>query len=113
MFLFLGEDLYGEESFFFSCFCRDSHPLPVPSPPGGSGPANQMVYCLEFMYYITKNDSTDVFCLHQYNPLVDLSVIFVFIDRFNISPLSVNVSTTEFSLLATPPKVNPENTPEK
>lgn len=32
------------------------------------------------------------------------------IGRFNISPLSVNISTTEFSLLASPLKVIPENT---
>lgn len=31
------------------------------------------------------------------------------IGRFNISPLSVNISTTEFSLLASPLKVIPEN----
>lgn len=33
------------------------------------------------------------------------------IGRFNISPLSVNISTTEFSLLASPLKVIPENAP--
>lgn len=42
-----------------------------------------------------------------------VTVFSVLIGRFNISPLSVNISTTEFSLLASPPKVNLENTPGK
>lgn len=40
--------------------------------------------------------------------LMCLTVLLFFIGRFNISPLSVNISTTEFSLLATPPKVKPD-----
>lgn len=37
--------------------------------------------------------------------------LFVLVCRFNISPLSVNISTTEFSLLDSLPKVNPHNSP--
>lgn len=48
LFIFMsGEDVHAEESFFFSGFCRDSNPLPVPCPPGSSGPINQMVRCQE------------------------------------------------------------------
>lgn len=36
------------------------------------------------------------------------AVCSVLLDRFNISPLSFNISTREFSLLASPPKVSPE-----
>lgn len=49
-----GEDVHAEESFFFSGFCRDQNPLPVPGPPGGSGPPKQMVRCQEFMFDIAE-----------------------------------------------------------
>lgn len=48
LFLFVsGEDIHAEESFIFSHFCGDSNPLPIPCPPGGSGPLNQMVCIAE------------------------------------------------------------------
>lgn len=45
-----GEDVHAEEPFFFGGFRRDSSPLPIPGPPGGSGPPNQMVRRLECFF---------------------------------------------------------------
>lgn len=98
-----GKDIYAEESHIFSHFCGDSNPLPVPRPPWGSRPLNQMVCIAEWMFYTTFKSYFHLFC--------DTKSFFVLICRFNISPLSVNISTTEFSLLASSPKVNLSNSP--
>lgn len=50
---------------------------------------------------------------HTFLEMICQPVFSVLIGRFNISPLSVNISTTEFALLASPPKVNLENAPVK
>lgn len=85
LFCVSGEDVHAEESFLFSCFCRDSDPLPLPSSPGGPGPPNQMVHCQQFN--IAEIDSTSVVCvsrlfeeLLQHFSLVDLSIYFLCFD---------------------------------
>lgn len=50
MFVFVsGEDVHAEESFLFGGFCRNSDPLPVPGPTGGSGLPYQMVGCFKYV----------------------------------------------------------------
>lgn len=68
-----------------------------------------MVYTIGIVFLYLSCSATFVllvkFCLHL------IWGFCVFTGRFNISPISVNISTTEFSLLASPLKVIPENIP--
>lgn len=47
------------------------------------------------------------FCVCKFSSCFSRVLTFFFFCRFNNSPLSVNISTSEFTLLASPPKVNP------
>lgn len=91
----LGKDVHSEESVLFSGVCRDPYSLLVPRSPGGAGTPLQMVCpCLFWVFFACVN-----------LPAASANRRPVSIRRFNISPLSLNISTSEFTLLASPPKV--------
>lgn len=101
-----GQDVHAEESLLISGVCGDSNPVLVPCSSGGLGPPNKMVnkclLCLESR----QHTSLCMFFPLLFFCFCQLSYLSC---RFNISPMSVNISTAEFSLLDSLPKVQSHN----
>lgn len=108
----LGQDVHAEESLLISGLCGDSNPVPVRCPSGGLGPPDKMVKKCSFVPCASATHGLNTSWSSPPPPLFFANCpLFVLVCRFNISPLSVNISTTEFSLLDSLPKVNPHNSP--